>query len=430
MLKILQKIQIMNINRFLLSVLMFIAFFFVITARRPDILYHPQLWAEDGAMWLAEAYNRGLYSLLFPQNGYFQTISKVTLYVALFFGLSKAALIANIIAISIRCFLMMFILSSRLSFIHILYRIAAVIYFIFMPNLTEGYVNITNVQWYLSLYLFTIIFAKDANNFIWKLHDFVILIIAGLSGPFVIFLLPCLFIKRVVEQGGLMKAIKGINVFDIILMLCFIIQLLTIILTVDPNTRSSAPLGASFSLFVKIISVRIVLGTFFSNYMVTLVADKEYFSFLKGWFSFLLFFIFILGIFKIIKSSGWRFWISFLFPLLVISFALAKPMINMTLPQWPFFLEAGTAERYFFITNFAFFCFVLYVISFLGKYAETALYSLMICMVPLFFLNFSMPPLEYVGFREDIHKFNTLKTGQEMFIRINPRGWFMILKKK
>lgn len=425
-----QRINIININRVLLYILTFMIIFFVIAARRPDILLHPQLWAEDGKIWLAQAYNQGVYSLLLPQNGYYQTISKVTFNIALLFGLSKAALVANIIAISIRCCLVMFLLSSRVSFIHISYRIVAIIYFLLMPNIGEAYVNITNVQWYLSLYLFMVIFADASNHWGWKFHDYTVLILAGLSGPFVIFLFPCLFIKRFVQHKSIIKYIKNINIFDIIMIMCCIIQILAILLTITSHARSSAPLGASFALLVKIISVRIILGTFFSNDMVAVYASKGIFSFLKSWFSFALFFIFIASIFKIIFSSGWRFWISFLFPLLMISFALANPMMSFVEPQWPLFLTPGGGERYFILTNLFLFCFVLFAISQAGNLSQTLLSCLMICMVPLFFLNFSISPLEHVGFREDLQQFSKLEKGQEMSIHINPAGWFMNLKKK
>ncbi|CAI3924348.1 hypothetical protein [Commensalibacter papalotli (ex Botero et al. 2024)] len=424
------QVQIALLNKKLIYILIFVAIFFVIAARRPDILLHPQLWAEDGKIWLSGAYNQGIYSFLLPQNGYYQTISRLTFSIGLLFGLSKAALVANIIAISIRCCLVMFILSSRISFIHISYRIAAVIYFLFMPNLSEGYVNITNVQWYLSIYLFMIIFADDAESFSWKLHDYIVLIIAALSGPFVIFLSACLFIKRVAQWGGIINAVKRINYFDIIMVICFVIQALAIILTVSSHARSSAPLGASFSLLIKILSTRIVLGTFFSNDMVFNFASKECFVFFKGWLSFALMFVVMISICKAIISSGWRFWISVIFPSLIIGFTLANPMMSLTEDQWPTFLIPGGGERYFFITNFAFFCFILFIISQMGKFSQALLSCLMICIVPLFFLNFSIPPLAHVGFREDIKKFDLLPKGQEMSIRINPQGWQMDLKKK
>ncbi|MDU5780286.1 MAG: hypothetical protein E6Z83_05720 [Pantoea sp.] len=122
--------------------------FVLLVLRRPDIVTHAQPWAEDGRVWMAGIYNNGFWSSLFlPQNGYFQTISRITYGVALWFGLSHAALVANILAILIRCFFVGLVLSSRMNFIGIWYRMALVIYFIFMPNVAEGFVNITNVRW-------------------------------------------------------------------------------------------------------------------------------------------------------------------------------------------------------------------------------------------------------------------------------------------
>ncbi|MGE1562061.1 hypothetical protein [Pantoea septica] len=135
-------------NPLVLAGLIILAFI-VLVLRRPDIVTHAQPWAEDGRVWMAGIYNNGFWSSLFlPQNGYFQTISRLTYGIALWFGLSKAALVANIIAILIRCFFVGFLLSNRMNFIDIKYRIAVALYFILMPNVSEGFINITNVRWY------------------------------------------------------------------------------------------------------------------------------------------------------------------------------------------------------------------------------------------------------------------------------------------
>lgn len=147
----------------------FICVFIIIVMRRPDIILNAQPWAEDGTLWMANIYNDSLLtSLISSENGYFQTISRLTYGIGLFFGISNAALISNIIAISIRCFFVLFLLSDRIRLIDIFYRIAVVIYFIFMPNLAKGYVNITNAQWYLALYLLSVIIADSPDTKLWK----------------------------------------------------------------------------------------------------------------------------------------------------------------------------------------------------------------------------------------------------------------------
>jgi len=122
--------------------------FVLMVFRRPDIVMHAQPWAEDGKIWMAGIYNDGFWSsILLPQNGYYQTISRLVYGASLALGLQHAALGANLIALFIRCFFIGFILSSRMAFIPVFYRLAAVAYFVLMPNLSEGFVNITNVRW-------------------------------------------------------------------------------------------------------------------------------------------------------------------------------------------------------------------------------------------------------------------------------------------
>ena len=71
--------------------------------RRPDALLNAQFWAEDGAFWYADAYNAGPWISLFqPENGYFQTISRLVAGISLLFPLRDAPLFFNVAAITIQ----------------------------------------------------------------------------------------------------------------------------------------------------------------------------------------------------------------------------------------------------------------------------------------------------------------------------------------
>ena len=64
----------------------YIIVFVVIVLRRPDIIFNAQPWAEDG-LWMASVYTEGFWSsLLAPQNGYFQTISRLAYGLGLLWG--------------------------------------------------------------------------------------------------------------------------------------------------------------------------------------------------------------------------------------------------------------------------------------------------------------------------------------------------------
>jgi len=123
--------------------------FVLMVLRRPDIVTHAQPWAEDGKIWMAGIYNNGFWPpILLPQNGYYQTISRLVYGTSLALGLQHAALGANLIALFIRCLFVGFIFSSRMAFIPVSYRLAAVAYFVLMSNLSEGFVNIKNLRWH------------------------------------------------------------------------------------------------------------------------------------------------------------------------------------------------------------------------------------------------------------------------------------------
>jgi hypothetical protein len=403
--------------------MVFCFIFMLMAARRPDVIFNAQPWAEDGRVWIKGIYETGFLNSLFkPQDGYFQTIPRLTYGIAMAFGLGKAPLVSNVISISIRIFFLLFILSRRFSFIDIKYRVAAVIYFILMPNVAEGFVNITNVHWYLSMYLLAVIIAMPPITQTSKIHDFLVLLLSGLSGPFVVFLAPCLIIKRFYERGGFIGALKGINSFDIAMAACSLIQIFSI-LTAGGGPRSPAPLGASFDLFTHIITAKLFFGTFFDNTFS--------FEFTKN--HLLRTSIFILLSVTILYNfvtSGWRFRAISIFPIIMIGFALAKPMVSVTEAQWPPILTPGVGERYFFITNFCFFLFVLFLIDKLSIYKNIVLMLFLASLTPFLLISFNIPALPNVGYKDDVAKFNNAAIGESINIRITPPGWSIDLIKK
>ncbi|WP_342753729.1 glucosyl transferase [Pantoea sp. MBD-2R] len=404
-------------------ILIFCGIFLAIMSRRPDIILSAQPWAEDGKIWMEGIYNKGFWNtVILPQNGYYQTISILAYGIGLFFGVEHASFTANVIAISIRCFFLMFILSSRFDFIKMRYRVAAALYFLLMPNLVEGYVNITNAHWYLSMYLMAIVMTDDAKTKAWKAHDYALIILSGLSGPFIAFIAPGLLIKRLYQRKGILNTLKGINTFDVLFTLCFLIQVAAIIHSSGAD-RSSAPLGATFPLLADIISFRVVGGSFFTNDLISSLREKTAINIVV----FLI--LSSLIIYNFIRSD-WRFKAACLLPILMIGFALAKPMMSPTEPQWPVFLMGGAGERYFFVTNFSLFCFILFMLSKVDKYSKIILPLLAVIVLPVLISSFKIKPLDEVGYMKDIEKFKTIPDGQEMEIQINPPGWAMNLIKK
>lgn len=397
--------------------------FAAIVLRRPDIILNAQPWAEDGVVWMQNIHNNGFFSTIFlPQNGYYQTISKLAFWLGLSFGVEHAALIANVVAILIRCFMVIFLLSNRLRSINICYRISIAIYFILMPNIDEGYVNITNAHWYLSMYLMMILVAESPESKLGRIHDYVVLIIAALSGPFIVFIAPCLFIKRIYERNGFVKAIKGINTFDILAAILTVIQIIAI-LTTSTDTRSKAPLGASYSLLSDIISYRVFIGTFFDN-----VATKGLSAYTT--LNTIAFTSFALISIYLFIRGGEKVKILFLFPILMIGFSLARPMMANNSDQWPAFLIPGAGQRYFFITNVFFYVFVMYLLSRIGKYGKLTAIALPALLASTYYSYFNIYPLPDVNYKNNIMKYYETPVGESINIQINPGRWQVTLQRK
>lgn len=400
----------------------FLAAFALLVLRRPDILFNAQPWAEDGTVWMQGIHNNGFFNTIFmPQNGYYQSISKISYGIGMMFGLENAALVSNIIAICIRASMCAFILSNRMSNFGFTPRLAIALYLIFMPNIAEGYINITNAHWYLAMYLTMTLVATTANTKLEIAHDYALLIIAGLSGPFIVFIAPCLIIKRIIERNGFLNAIKKINAFDVLTGFICIIQIIAILTTVN-ETRTTAPLGATFTLLTQIISYRVILGTFFYTPQALWLVDNIPLMMFM-FFSFIVVFVFAL-----FKKNKYLIILSPL-PILMITFALAKPMMSNIDPQWPKFLIPGSGDRYFFITNVFFFAFIIYLISLVGKFSNILIITFLIILTPLASTYASIYPLAEYGYKDNIKKYYELKDGEYIDIMINPK-WNMRLYKK
>lgn len=402
--------------------LIFMAFVLLIL-RRPDIVTHAQPWAEDGRVWMAGIYNDGFWhSLFLSQNGYYQTISRLTYGIALLFGLSHAALVANVIAILIRCFFIGFILSKRMNFINLKYRLVIAAYIVLMPNVSEGFVNITNIHWYLSMYLLAVVIAKEPESKMGNLHDFIVLVVSGLSGPFVVFIAPCLIIKRIYLRNGIVKAVRGINAFDVVMAVCCIIQIVAILKT-SGSTRVDSPLGYSFGLLSDIISCRLIYGSFLPFYLAREMAAH-------GNVNIVLFVVLCAALVFSFVRYDWRIKCLILFPVLMIGFALKSPVIAFNQPQWPLIFNTEAGERYFYVTNVALACLAISLISVLPKLRFGTLAVGVIIFAAIIPTHFRLPKLPEPGYSEDVQAFNSKPKGEEVEIRILPPGWTMKLIKK
>jgi len=140
-------------NRFAWIVL-YSAMFIILFLRRPDSLLNAQPWAEDGPIFLQQAIEHSYFSILIPYAGYLHLIPRLATLFALQFGLKNAPFIMNLLAVLITIISASYIFSKDFKFLikNDVVRFIAAIFIICMPTY-EIFLNITNIQWPLSIYL-------------------------------------------------------------------------------------------------------------------------------------------------------------------------------------------------------------------------------------------------------------------------------------
>ena len=387
--------------------------------RRPDIIRTPQFWAEDGHVWYAMAYNNGIFtSMIFTQNGYYQTISKLIASISLNFNLMYAPLIFNISAIIVRALLVSFILSGRFSYVNITPRIFTALFIIIMPEVSEVHANVTNDHWYLSLYLLLVMLAPKPTNNYQKAHDYIAIIICGLSGPFIVFMAPMVGINILIQKR---LSTKKITTHEYVFIAICFIQFISIIMT-SSETRVDMALGANFATLCKILTTKVFLG---------LWANGDFLSPLWNHDSICIAITMIclsITIFTFIVSN-YPMRSAIVFAILTLTFSLAKPMLSSTSEQWPLLIHGG--GRYSVIPTIIWYSVLVYFLNYIShlhfKFLPWMLYttSLISC---LYFFN--LTPLPDYGWKEQVKKFESLAPGESYSFKFNPAGWTMTLIKK
>ncbi|MBE7910778.1 glucosyl transferase, partial [Enterobacter cloacae complex sp. S2] len=283
-------------------------------------------------------------------------------------------------------------------------------------------------HWYLSLYVSMILVARNPNTKLWKAHDIFFIILSGLSGPFIIFILASTlfkFINDFKDQISVKSFIKFYLQQPYILMIiCALVQGVSIILTFN-GTRSAAPLGFSFDVISSIISSNIFLFTFAPWDIAR-----------AGWDNLLLSYFLAVSLlacttFVFVKGT-WKMKVFATLPLLIIIFSMAKPQLTDSAPQLPTLIN-GQGSRYFVNIHIAIFSLICVYLLECVKGKVTVLFFKLYLSVLLFVmgcLNFVITPLPDMNWKEGATLINNANTGDVLSIQVLPPGLTLELRKK
>jgi hypothetical protein len=394
--------------------------FLLAASRRPDVLLHPQFWAEDGAIWYSQAYKQGFVHTIFQTYaGYFGIANRFVASVSTLLPLHVVPLLFNALGLLFYILPIAIIISAR--FRHIIpYRLAAFgisLLYLGTLNNAEIYGNLANLQWPLALAAFLVLLQRPAKHRIWLIADIVILILSGISGPTVIILLPIAFYLWIFRKENHLKYYAGV------LSLLALLQVLGIAVFSHFARVGSQP-DASFLTLMKILVGQIFVGGVLGEHFVSQLMTHH--KLLPAVFVAC---IALIG-YAVVKGPFWlRLYV--LFASLMVASALISLRPTKGINVWTALTYPSGGQRYWFIPITAWIS-VLIWFAFMSHQKFLIATSSVVLAALVFFglpTNWRIHPLPDLHFQYYAKKFEQEPRGMPFEFPINP-GWTVQLIKK
>ena len=161
--------------------------------RKPDAFHNPQFWAEDGFIFFGQQVQLGVRAHLEPYAGYFNAVPRLVASLAGLLPDRHAPAAYNAAALLVTLALVWKLYSPRLGLRWpLLFALAVAL----VPHPGgEVFVCLANVQWILALLLLAVLLQRSPETPAQATRDAGIVLLTGLTGPFVLLALPLLMVK-------------------------------------------------------------------------------------------------------------------------------------------------------------------------------------------------------------------------------------------
>lgn len=391
----------------------------LIASRRPDAIFNPQFWAEDGHVWFADAYNLGWFAALFrAQDGYYQTLPRLAAALALLVPLSLAPLVLNLVAIAVQALPVSLLLSTRSSAWGTLrFRALLACIYVALPNCREMGACVTSSQWIMTLCAFLVLVASPPESSAGKLFDISILLLCGLTGPFCIFLFPMAVFLAWKRRDRWARVRAGILVA-----LC-LVQAWGLLI-VDRSVRPHFALGASPGLFTRILAGHVYFAALMGHN--ALAASPLPFLCFLG--------VAIAGtaiVATCFAKSAMEMRLLLLLSAMLFAASLLTPSVY---PQpgvsvWEK-MAGSSGIRYWFFPTLAFAWSLLWCLH--SRILPLKIVSACLLAVMCFGVvrDWKHPAYHDLHFGDQVRRFETAPAGTRVTFPVNPRGWTMQLVRQ
>jgi hypothetical protein len=394
----------------------------VTLARAPEVLLHPGLWAEDGTVFFHGAYQTNWHAPLTQSDGgYLQTFSRLVADSGLLVSLRWVPTLFMLVALVVQVLPAVLLSSHRYAQavpdVRVRWLLAAL--YLCVPNSSEVFVNLTDAQWHLALLAVLVVLALPATGG-WKVFDIAVMVLSGLSGPYVLSLIVVLALvlyrwrqRWTVVLGAVALVVGAVQFLEL--------------LTADRGTHG--PAGPTLARLVELLGGRLVgntvlgTGTSLSGgylahlylYSALLLAVAVIIVGVAVW----------LGPFELKMFNLWAG--------LTLAGSLASPLVSPTGSQWQgLILDPG--GRYWLFPSLALLVDAVWLVGqvrtsrrWIGAVAVAFL-----VVVAAFGLreDFRYPAATSPNWKAEVAAFEKLPPGASYTFQLRPPGWTMVLTKK
>lgn len=401
---------------------MFLVGALVCLARSPADILHPELWAEDGPIWFADAYQHGwLWPLGQPHAGYLQTFPRLIADIGLEVPLRRLPLLFVGASVVVQVLPAVVVASRRFSVAvpSFAVRLTLAVVYLVAPNTSEINANLTNAQWHLALLAVLAVLATEARGS-WRVFDVAVLALSGLTGPFVLVLIPVIVAMYMYRRHRWTL---------VLLVIALITSIAQVVFFLTSPRGKVGPLGVTAQRLIEILGGQIVGGaTLGTSTLISIEQGNHAVAYAV---------LLLLPGALLVGLVLWRGPVELklfnVFTAFVLTASLLSPVASATGSQWQG-LTQDYGARYWLFPTLAILSDLVWLAGQvrIWRAVPAVVGVLALSGVALFGIrtDFSQPVLPKPDWAAQVEQFNTVPRGSPYTFMINPTGVTMTLVKK
>lgn len=397
--------------------------------RAHQYFFKPQLFAEDGVVWLAEGHNMNIWRIFHPVNGFFHLPEHLFGFVVARLPLHYAPLVFVSAAWGLFILLAYYLLSARTKiFTNNYERLFMVAALGLIANINELFFNFSNSVFLMGIIGTLIMLAKQPKSRIVSILEKTFFLLSSLTLPFAWFYFPIALFDRVKYKSKNLFFLITSFVAGMAQIICYLLSHVN---------RSPVTLLSLFSpwTLLELYNQMIIPALRFARIDIS-VADFGVHHY-DVFFVFLTVITLVIATYAVVRKSNKQVWY-ILFFLAGMTFASVKsPTLNVKTPLDALKTMAvvNGASRYFVYGVLA--VMIIYVKGFYLAVAPRARYIFLVVFMAFglltslhyqeFFIDKQFTDFT-AQYSHDISVFDSHKHAT-VVIPVNPPSWFMLLTK-